>query len=287
MPEQFGKKEVGKDLTLTSLLEDNRVLTAVEDKVVRNGEPKAMARSLEFFAAQDIGTARYLENGVEIKLYDIPGVSKPCELSEAQASLEEFANKYNKNPKSISDRDALDALAELSDVAYNLAQLVGEDEFETIVNTFSAQEDLFTHLLVIAKAKYTYRYLDVTPEEAIDFTRSSYKSTEAEIFGRSREKRVKDINIELDEVLMPIFGSNNGFLTDLLVRNWDHINTTLGAVYSAARTVAEELDTKEGLSHDSPISLLNQLIPALRRHPVLQTQQNEESVTAGATLTTL
>lgn len=265
--EQIGVN-IERSENIALLLQDIQVLTKVEDLVIRGGQTKTLPRSLLFFAAQNVGRAGYIENGEIVKLYDFE-TDKPCELEEAQTALDEFAHKYNLGE--ATQVDAVEALAELSDVFYNLAQLVHEDQFSEIVDSFKVNKDLFSRLLTIAKAKYTYRYVNVDLSSPKSIINSDFVLNENIIIKNALPSRRKDIETEVREVIIPIFQENGDeFLVELLVENWSHINTTLHAVYSTARTVARESDKQNGTSVENPLSLESQLIRSLERMPILK-----------------
>jgi hypothetical protein len=257
---------------ISSLLNDIKILTSAEDEVIRNGEKKTLGRSLLFFASKNVATASYYDKVTDshIRLYDWDLGYKDCEIQETQEALEMFSEKFNNDPNSVTETDALEALSELSDVCYNLAQLVDESEFQAIVRSFSAREDLFHHLLNIAKAKYTFRYLEYEPEEILTVASVVYDNG---ILENLRSERKKDTELEINEVLLPIYGEKDGFLTDLLVNNWDHISMILRATESTARTLAEEIDQEikdSGIVLTEEASLLGQMIRSLPRMPHLR-----------------
>lgn len=265
-----------REQELTQLLLDIPVLTKIEDVVVRKGEPKSLARSLLFFAAQDVGQARYIENGRVIQLYDLPG-SKPCELTESQTALSKFAQKYN-SPEGANDFDAIEAIAELSDVFYNLAQLINIDAFRSIAATFR-ENNLFIHLLEVAKIKYLYRYVDrnvSNPRELVEINLTDHAE---QLLSERRPERKKDIDFETKNLFPPLFAEfDPGYPVDLLVYNWDLISSTLHSLYSNSRSVAKRLDlqTAEALqkTHLNPDDfrdnyLINQMVIALNEMPTL------------------
>jgi len=254
---------------VNSLLRDMEVITEVEDRVIRKGARKTLPRSLLFFAAEDVGKARYLEDKELVRLYDWD-VSKPCELQETQEALTEFAEKYNKDPNEVTDRDAIKALSELSDVTYNLAQLIDNQEFQSIIESFSVHEDLFSHLLLMAKAKYSYRYLDIDALAIAELMGTNFSQDKQIILKSALPERRKDVDYEIDSVLTPLYNhKRKGFLIETLVNNWSHIDTILHAVYSKSRMVALELDKEQNTKNGDENSLEGQLVRSIKRIPSL------------------